>query len=76
VPEPAPASSAPAPATAPETPAATPPATAPAAELTREQIQQTIDNLDMRLAAGEIKESTYEMLVGKWHKKLAELDAG
>ncbi|MBC7264203.1 MAG: SPFH domain-containing protein [Chloroflexi bacterium] len=47
-------------------------AAAPGA-LTKAQVQATLDNLDMRLAAGEISEATYKELRAKWEKKLAEL---
>jgi membrane protease subunit (stomatin/prohibitin family) len=43
------------------------------APMTRERIQQTIDNLDEQLAAGKISEETYNRLVAKWQKKLDEL---
>jgi membrane protease subunit (stomatin/prohibitin family) len=43
------------------------------APMTRERIQATIDNLDEQLAAGKISEETYNRLVAKWEKKLAEL---
>jgi membrane protease subunit (stomatin/prohibitin family) len=36
-------------------------------------IQATLDNLDTRLAAGEITEKTYEKLYEKWEKRLKEL---
>jgi membrane protease subunit (stomatin/prohibitin family) len=53
-------------------PAAAAPA-APAAPTTAEEIQATLDNLDVRLAAGEIGEETYNKLVAKWEAKLKEL---
>ena len=53
-------------------PAAAAPA-APAAPKTAEEIQATLDNLDVRLAAGEIGEETYNKLVAKWEAKLKEL---
>lgn len=53
-------------------PAATAPA-APAAPATAEEVQATLDNLDVRLAAGEIGEETYNKLVAKWEAKLKEL---
>jgi membrane protease subunit (stomatin/prohibitin family) len=46
---------------------------APAAPTTAEEIQATLDNLDVRLAAGEIGEETYNKLVAKWEAKLKEL---
>jgi membrane protease subunit (stomatin/prohibitin family) len=53
-------------------PAAAAPA-APATPATAEEIQATLDNLDVRLAAGEIGEETYNKLVAKWEAKLKEL---
>jgi membrane protease subunit (stomatin/prohibitin family) len=38
------------------------------------KIQETLDNLDMRFAAGEISEEVYTKLYAKWEAKLA--DAG
>jgi len=52
-------------------PAAAPQAAAPT---TKAEITALIDSLDMRLAAGEISESTYDRLVGKWEKRLEEMD--
>ncbi len=49
---------------------AAPAAAAPAAPQTAADIQATLDNLDMRLAAGEISEATYNKLYGKWEDKL------
>jgi membrane protease subunit (stomatin/prohibitin family) len=46
----------------------------PAAPQTAAEIQVIIDNLDMRLANGEISEDVYTRLVAKWEAKLAELD--
>ncbi|RMF26774.1 MAG: SPFH domain-containing protein [Chloroflexi bacterium] len=37
------------------------------------KIQEVLDNLDMRLAAGEISEETYNRLYAKWEAKLKEL---
>ncbi len=45
----------------------------PTGPLTREQIQAMLDNLDMRLAAGEISEETYKQLYARWEQKLKEL---
>jgi membrane protease subunit (stomatin/prohibitin family) len=45
-----------------------------AAPTTKAEIKALIDSLDMRLANGEISESTYGRLVGKWEKRLAEMD--
>jgi len=46
---------------------------APAAPTTAAEIQATLDNLDMRLAAGEISEETYNKLVAKWEARLKGL---
>ena len=46
---------------------------APAVPTTAAQIQTTLDNLDMRLAAGEISEATYNKLYAKWEARLGEL---
>jgi membrane protease subunit (stomatin/prohibitin family) len=40
---------------------------------TPDEIQALLDNLDMRLANGEISEKAYERLVKKWQDKLDEL---
>jgi membrane protease subunit (stomatin/prohibitin family) len=40
---------------------------------TREEIQTFIDNLDVRLANGEISEKTYQQLLAKWQKRLDEM---
>jgi membrane protease subunit (stomatin/prohibitin family) len=37
------------------------------------KIQETLDNLDMRFAAGEISEEVYNKLYAKWEAKLQEL---
>jgi membrane protease subunit (stomatin/prohibitin family) len=50
-----------------------PAAEAPAAPKTAEGIQAALDNLDMRLAAGEISEETYNKLYAKWEARLKEL---
>jgi len=55
-----------------EQPAPAAPA-APAAPQTAADIQATLDNLDMRLAAGEISEETYSKLYAKWEARLKEL---
>ncbi|HID33512.1 MAG TPA: SPFH domain-containing protein [Anaerolineae bacterium] len=47
---------------------------APATPATRAEIQAMLDNLDMRLANGEISESLYEKLTAKWQKRLEEMD--
>ena len=46
---------------------------APAAPKTAAEVQATLDNLDMRLAAGEVSEATYNKLYAKWEAKLKEL---
>jgi len=46
---------------------------APAAPKTVEEVRATLDNLDMRLAAGEISEDTYKKLYAKWEARLKEL---
>jgi len=50
------------------------PAASPASAGSREEIEAAIDQLDMRLMNGEISESIYNRLMGKWQKKLEELD--
>jgi membrane protease subunit (stomatin/prohibitin family) len=46
---------------------------APAVPKTAADIQATLDNLDMRLAAGEISEATYNKLYAKWEARLKEM---
>jgi len=46
---------------------------APASPKTAAEIQTTLDNLDMRLASGEISEGTYNKLYAKWEARLKEL---
>lgn len=62
-------------ATRPAEPAA--PAAAPAAPpanpTTPAEIQAMLDNLDMRLANGEISESVYERLHSRWEQRLKDL---
>ena len=48
-------------------------AAAPAAPKTAADVQATLDSLDMRLAAGEITEETYNKLYAKWEAKLKEM---
>jgi membrane protease subunit (stomatin/prohibitin family) len=48
-------------------------AAAPATPKTAADVQATLDNLDMRLAAGEISEDIYNKLYAKWEAKLKEL---
>ncbi|NJP05952.1 MAG: SPFH domain-containing protein [Chloroflexaceae bacterium] len=55
-------------------PQQSPPAPAAASgPITREQVQQAIDNLDLRFSMGEISEATYNRLMQKWEEKLKEL---
>jgi membrane protease subunit (stomatin/prohibitin family) len=53
--------------------AAPPASAAPSVPQTAEEIQATLDNLDLRLAAGEISEATYNRLYTKWETRLNEL---
>lgn len=46
---------------------------APAVPKTADDVRATLDNLDMRLAAGEISEETYNKLYAKWEARLKEL---
>jgi membrane protease subunit (stomatin/prohibitin family) len=52
------------------TPAA---AAAPATPQTAADVQAMLDNLDMRLASGELSEDIYNKLYAKWEAKLKEL---
>lgn len=52
---------------------AQPASSTPAVPTTPEEIRATLDNLDMRLAAGEISEETYKKLYAKWEARLKEL---
>jgi len=45
----------------------------PASPKTREEVQALLDNLDMRLANGELTEDAYNKLVEKWQKRLDEM---
>ncbi|MEA3397459.1 MAG: SPFH domain-containing protein [Chloroflexota bacterium] len=60
-----------APAPAAAAPAAAP--AAPATPTTAGEIQVMLDNLDSRLATGELSEKIYERLYTKWEKRLGEL---
>lgn len=40
---------------------------------TKAEVQALLDNLDMKLAKGEISEAVYNRLVEKWQKKLDEM---
>ena len=55
-----------------QAPAAAAPAASPV-PTTAAEIQATIDNLDLRLAAGEISEGLYNRLVAKWEARLGEV---
>lgn len=57
----------------PQQPAQPQQAAAPATPTTKAEIQAMLDNLDMRLANGEISESIYEKLTAKWQKRLDEM---
>ena len=46
---------------------------APAAPTSKADVQNLLDNLDMRLANGEISETVYEKLTAKWQKRLDEM---
>lgn len=58
----------------PQAAAAVPAATGGGGALTREQIQQAIDALDMRFSLGEISEDNYNRLMQKWQQRLQEMD--
>ncbi len=68
-----PAQAAPAQPATPPPPAAAAPAAAATGAITREQVQQAIDNLDMRFSMGEISEENYNRLMQKWQERLKEL---
>jgi len=55
----------------PQAPAAAAPQTA--VPQSKGDIQSLIDNLDLRLANGEIDQATYNRLVEKWQKRLDEM---
>jgi len=46
---------------------------APKTPQTAEEVQAMLDNLDLRLAAGEISEDVYSKLYAKWEARLKEL---
>lgn len=58
---------------APPAPTQTPPAQSASGTLTREQVQQAIDSLDLRFSMGEISEESYKRLMAKWEEKLKEM---
>jgi membrane protease subunit (stomatin/prohibitin family) len=49
------------------------PAAAASTPQTKEQIQQMLDNLDLRFANGQISEETYKSLAAKWQERLKEI---
>ncbi|HIQ01345.1 MAG TPA: SPFH domain-containing protein [Anaerolineales bacterium] len=51
----------------------TPEPAAPQTPQTAEDVQTMLDNLDMRLAAGEISEEVYNKLYAKWEARLKKL---
>lgn len=53
--------------------APTTPAAPPANPTTPAEIQALLDNLDMRLANGEISEAAYERLYNRWEQRLKDL---
>jgi len=54
-------------------PDAAPQAAPPANPQTKEEIQAFLDQLDMKLAQGQITEDTYKMLSAKWQERLKAL---
>lgn len=52
---------------------ATPAAAAPANPQTPAEVRTLLDNLDMRLASGEISEAVYNKLYAKWEDRLKEM---
>jgi len=55
-------------------PAQQAPANAPASPQTKAEIQAMLDNLDIKLANGEISEAAYNKLVEKWQQRLSEME--
>ncbi len=51
----------------------TAPAAAPATPKSAAEVQALLDNLDTRLANGELSEALYEKLTAKWQAKLKEM---
>ncbi|MCB9451853.1 MAG: SPFH domain-containing protein [Anaerolineaceae bacterium] len=49
-------------------------ATPPANPQTKEEIQALLDNLDMKLASGELSEEVYNRLYAKWQERLSQMD--
>jgi membrane protease subunit (stomatin/prohibitin family) len=54
-------------------PAAAQPAAAPANPTTRAEVQALLDQLDAKLASGELSEAIYTKLSAKWEARLKEL---
>jgi hypothetical protein len=54
-------------------PEAAPAAAASSGPLTRAQVQEAIDTLDLRFSKGEISEDTYNRMIKKWEDRLKEL---
>ena len=52
---------------------AAPAAASDAGPITRDQVQQAIDALDLRFSKGEISEQMYTRLMQKWETRLKEL---
>ncbi len=52
------------------------PAAPPANPQTKEEIQAMLDNLDLKLANGQITEDTYKQLTAKWKERLKALGGG
>jgi membrane protease subunit (stomatin/prohibitin family) len=52
-----------------------PPAATEGGALTRAQIQQAIEMLDLRFSNGEISEQTYNRMAQRWEARLKELEA-
>lgn len=57
----------------PQQPAELQEAAAPKTPQTVEEVQAMLDNLDLRLASGEITEAVYNKLYAKWEARLKEL---
>jgi membrane protease subunit (stomatin/prohibitin family) len=57
----------------PQQPAPGPAPAASAGPLTRAQVQEAIDTLDMRFSRGEIGEDTYNRMLQRWESRLKEL---
>ncbi|HTD76758.1 MAG TPA: hypothetical protein VK898_03905, partial [Chloroflexota bacterium] len=64
-----------APPAAPPTAPTTAAAATEGGALTRAQIQQAIEMLDLRFSKGEIGEETYNRMVQRWEARLKELEA-